>query len=141
TRQAPVNALVRALKWIGGRSAEEVAAVMPPDYALGNAALYQQSVKTNLPTFSRDGRFYRLRRAQGVRCRCRKRRGRRGGGLHQWIRGESAAATVMMARRKLRSFPQKRNLGAAVCSSGSPQRGPRDASVAGCPSRGRAEGG
>ena len=54
-----MNALVRALKWIGGRSAEEVAAVMPPDYALGNAALYQQSVKTSLPTFSRDGRFSR----------------------------------------------------------------------------------
>jgi len=59
TTQALVNALVRALKWIGGRSAEEVAAVMPPDYALGNAALYQQSVKTSLPTFSRDGRFSR----------------------------------------------------------------------------------
>src|SRR5499425_1462586 len=57
--QVLVKAVVRALKWIGGRSAEEVAAVMPPDYALGNAALYQQSVKTSLPTFSRDGRFSR----------------------------------------------------------------------------------
>jgi NitT/TauT family transport system substrate-binding protein len=38
---------------------EEVAAVMPSDYALGNAALYQQSVKTSLPIFSRDGRFSR----------------------------------------------------------------------------------
>jgi len=53
TTQALVNALVRA------RSAEEVAAVMPPDYALGNAALYQQSVKASLPIFSRDGRFSR----------------------------------------------------------------------------------
>jgi NitT/TauT family transport system substrate-binding protein len=59
TTQALVNALVRALKWIGGRSVEEVAAVMPSDYALGNAALYQQSVKTSLPIFSRDGRFSR----------------------------------------------------------------------------------
>ena len=59
TTQALVNALVRGLKWIAPRSAEEVAAVMPSDYALGNAALYQQSVKTSLPTFSRDGRFSR----------------------------------------------------------------------------------
>jgi sulfonate transport system substrate-binding protein len=59
TTQALVNALVRALKWIASRSAEEVAAVMPSDYALGNAALYQQSVKTSLPMYSRDGRFSR----------------------------------------------------------------------------------
>jgi len=59
TTQALVNALVRALKWIASRSAEEVAAVMPADYALGNAALYQQSVKTSLPMYSRDGRFSR----------------------------------------------------------------------------------
>src|SRR6516162_5112862 len=51
TTQALVNALVRALKWIGGRSAEEVAAVMPPDYALGNAALYRQSIETSLPMY------------------------------------------------------------------------------------------
>src|SRR5262249_15103141 len=59
TTQALVNALVRGLKWIAPRSAEEVAAVMPSDYALGNAALYQQSIKTSLPIFSRDGRFSR----------------------------------------------------------------------------------
>jgi NitT/TauT family transport system substrate-binding protein len=59
TTQALVNALVRALKWIASRSAEEVAAVMPSDYALGNAALYQQSVKASLPMYSRDGRFSR----------------------------------------------------------------------------------
>jgi NitT/TauT family transport system substrate-binding protein len=59
TTQALVNALVRALKWIADRPAQEVAAVMPPDYALGNPALYQQSVKTSLPMYSRDGRFSR----------------------------------------------------------------------------------
>ena len=59
TTQALVNALVRALKWIADRSAQEVAAVMPPDYALGNPALYQQSIKTSLPMYSRDGRFSR----------------------------------------------------------------------------------
>src|SRR5262249_47019250 len=57
--RALVNALVRGLKWIAPRSAAEVAAVMPSDYALGNAALYQQSVKTSLPMYSRDGRFSR----------------------------------------------------------------------------------
>ncbi len=105
TTQALVNALVRALKWIAGRSAEEVAAVMPSDYALGNAALYQQSVKTSLPIFSRDGRFSReaaetaYRRAQGVRSRRRQRQDRRGGDLHQRIRREGAGATVMAGRR------------------------------------------
>jgi NitT/TauT family transport system substrate-binding protein len=52
-----VNALVRGLRWIGGRSAEQVAAVMPADYALGNKAIYEQSIKTSLPMYSRDGRF------------------------------------------------------------------------------------
>src|SRR5262249_6620476 len=57
--RARVNGLVRGVKWIAPRSAAEVAAVMPSDYALGNAALYQQSVKTSLPMYSRDGRFSR----------------------------------------------------------------------------------
>jgi len=57
TTQALVNALVRGLRWIAGRSADEVAAVMPPDYALGNKAIYVQSIKTSLPIYSRDGRF------------------------------------------------------------------------------------
>src|SRR5262249_7409398 len=124
TTQALVNALVRALKWIAPRSGEEVAAVMPSDYALGNAALYQQSVKTSLPTFSRDGRFsregdrpayrarralppgggrHRLCRAQGVRSRRRQRQDRRGGDLHQRLRGEGAGATVMAGRHTANS--------------------------------------
>jgi len=57
TTQALVNALVRGLRWIAGRSTEEIAAVMPADYALGNKAIYEQSIKTSLPMFSRDGRF------------------------------------------------------------------------------------
>jgi NitT/TauT family transport system substrate-binding protein len=57
TTQALVNAFVRGLRWIAGRSADEVAAVMPPDYALGNKAIYVQSIKTSLPIYSRDGRF------------------------------------------------------------------------------------
>src|SRR6266511_3896653 len=57
TTQALVNAFVRGLRWIAGRSAEEVAAMMPGDYALGNKAIYEQSIKTSLPMYSRDGRF------------------------------------------------------------------------------------
>ncbi len=57
TTQALVNALLRGLKWIGGRSAAEVAAVMPLEYALGNKAIYEQSIAKSLPMYSRDGRF------------------------------------------------------------------------------------
>jgi sulfonate transport system substrate-binding protein len=59
TTQALVNALVRGLKWIAGRSAAEVAAVMPSEYALGDKALYEQSIGKSLPMYSRDGRFAR----------------------------------------------------------------------------------
>ncbi len=57
TTQALVNAFVRGLKWIATRSADEIAGVMPPDYALGNRAIYAQSIKTSLPMYSREGRF------------------------------------------------------------------------------------
>jgi len=57
TTQKLANAFLRGLKWIASHSAEEVAAVMPPDYALGNAPLYVQSIKNSLPMYSRDGRF------------------------------------------------------------------------------------
>jgi len=57
TTQALVNALLRGLKWIAGRSAAEVAAVMPSEYALGNKAIYEQSIAKSLPMYSRDGRF------------------------------------------------------------------------------------
>src|SRR5262249_28105286 len=40
TVQALVNALVRGLKWIASHPAEEIAGVMPEDYALGNKPLY-----------------------------------------------------------------------------------------------------
>jgi NitT/TauT family transport system substrate-binding protein len=57
TVQALVNAFVRGLRWVSTRSAEEVANVMPPEYALGNKALYIQSIKNSLPMYSPDGRF------------------------------------------------------------------------------------
>jgi NitT/TauT family transport system substrate-binding protein len=57
TVQALVNAFVRGLRWIGAHSAQEIAGVMPADYALGNPAIYVQSIGRSLPMYSRDGRF------------------------------------------------------------------------------------
>jgi NitT/TauT family transport system substrate-binding protein len=59
TVQALVNSFVRALQWIAGHSPDEVADLMPGDYALGNKAVYVQSIKNSLPMYSRDGRFDR----------------------------------------------------------------------------------
>jgi NitT/TauT family transport system substrate-binding protein len=59
TVQALANAFVRGLKWIASHSAEEIAGVMPEDYALGNKPLYIQSIRNSLPMYSSDGRFSR----------------------------------------------------------------------------------
>ncbi len=59
TVQALVNSFVRGLQWIAGHSADEIADLMPGDYALGNKAVYVQSIKSSLPMYSRDGRFER----------------------------------------------------------------------------------
>ena len=40
-----------------GHSPEEIAKMMPEEYALGDKALYLQSIKTNLPAYSPDGKF------------------------------------------------------------------------------------
>jgi NitT/TauT family transport system substrate-binding protein len=57
TIQALVNAFVRGLNWIATHPAEEIADFMPEEYALGNKALYVQSIAKSLPMYSRDGRF------------------------------------------------------------------------------------
>jgi NitT/TauT family transport system substrate-binding protein len=59
TVQALVNAFVRGLHWIQRHSPEEIASVMPEDYALGDRALYIRSIRNSLPTYSSDGRFSR----------------------------------------------------------------------------------
>jgi NitT/TauT family transport system substrate-binding protein len=59
TTQALVNAFVRGLRWMTTHSADEIAAVMPEEYALGNKPLYVQAIKNSLPMFSPDGRFTR----------------------------------------------------------------------------------
>ena len=59
TTQALVTALVRGLKWVQSHSPEEIAKIMPEEYALGNREIYVQSIKTNLPAYSPDGKFTR----------------------------------------------------------------------------------
>ncbi len=59
TAQALVTALVRGLKWIQTHTPEDIAKVMPEEYALGNKEIYIQSIKTNLPAYSPDGKFTR----------------------------------------------------------------------------------
>ena len=57
TIQALVNAYVRGLAFIQSHSPEEIAAVVPDDYALGDKPLYIQAIKNSLPMYSPDGRF------------------------------------------------------------------------------------
>ena len=57
TVQAVVTAFVRALKWIANHSAEEIAKLMPEDYALGNPAIYMRALAASKPMYSPDGRF------------------------------------------------------------------------------------
>jgi NitT/TauT family transport system substrate-binding protein len=57
TAQALVTAFVRGLKWVQSHTPEEIAKVMPEEFALGDKALFIQSIKTNLPAYSPDGRF------------------------------------------------------------------------------------
>jgi NitT/TauT family transport system substrate-binding protein len=57
TVQGLTNAFVRGLKWIAGHSAEDIAKVMPAEYALGNPELYVRSIRSSVPTYSPDGRI------------------------------------------------------------------------------------
>ena len=57
TTQALVNAFVRGLKWIASHSAEEIAALMPPEYALGNSHVYAEAIRASKAMYSPDGRF------------------------------------------------------------------------------------
>jgi NitT/TauT family transport system substrate-binding protein len=57
TIRALVNAFVRGLAFMQSHSPEEIAAVVPEDYALGDKPLYIQAIKNSLPMYSRDGRF------------------------------------------------------------------------------------
>src|SRR3954463_6671245 len=57
TVQALVNAFVRGLKWVQLHNPEEIAKMMPPEYALGDAAVFVESIKANHDAYSPDGKF------------------------------------------------------------------------------------
>ncbi|MFN0317831.1 MAG: ABC transporter substrate-binding protein [Burkholderiales bacterium] len=55
TVQALANAMVRALLWLSKATPEEVVAAVPPEYLLGDRALYLSALKRLKPTYSKDG--------------------------------------------------------------------------------------
>lgn len=57
TVQAVVTAFVRALQWLEKSTPEEIVKLMPPDYSMGNPALYTAAVTASKPMFSADGRI------------------------------------------------------------------------------------
>lgn len=57
TTQRLVNAIVKGLRWMQGRSPAEIAAVLPDAYFAGNKQLYLEALAHSLGMFSPDGRF------------------------------------------------------------------------------------
>lgn len=57
TVQKVVDAFVRGLRWIAGHSAEEIADLMPVEYALGNRPIYVKALDVSKPMYSPDGLF------------------------------------------------------------------------------------
>lgn len=57
TAQALVNAIVRGLRWIQGKSAEEIARSVPESYFAGSREIYLKALDKSLALFSPDGRF------------------------------------------------------------------------------------
>jgi len=55
TVQALTNAIVRALLWLQHHTTEDVLNTVPPEYLLGDRALYAASFERLRPTYSRDG--------------------------------------------------------------------------------------
>lgn len=55
TTQRVVNAFMKALKWIGQASPEDVASAVPEEYLLGNRDLYIQAFKSSKEMYSPDG--------------------------------------------------------------------------------------
>ena len=60
TIQALTTAMVRALRWLQKATPDEVAAVVPPEYLLGDRALYLTALQKLRPTYSKDGRISRV---------------------------------------------------------------------------------
>ena len=57
TVQALTNAIVRALKWLQKATPDEVADAVPPEYLLGDRALYLSAYQKLRHTYSKDGRI------------------------------------------------------------------------------------
>ncbi len=57
TTQAVVTAIVRALRWIGAATPEQIADAVPPAFLGGDRAGYIAALTKNLPILSPDGRF------------------------------------------------------------------------------------
>jgi NitT/TauT family transport system substrate-binding protein len=55
TTQRLVNGLYAALQWLAKATPTEVADTVPPEYLLGDRALYEAAVKASLPSYSRTG--------------------------------------------------------------------------------------
>ncbi len=55
TVQALTNAIVRALLWLQHHTTQDVLNVVPPEYLLGDRALYAASFERLRPTYSKDG--------------------------------------------------------------------------------------
>jgi NitT/TauT family transport system substrate-binding protein len=104
TVQALANALVRGLKWIATHSAEEIASVMPEDYALGKqAALHPVDPQQSADVFARrplqpGGGGDRRDRAQGVRPGRRARQHRHRRDLHRRVRGQGVGGCPIAER-------------------------------------------
>ena len=55
--QKVVDAFVHGLKWISSHSAEDIARLMPEEYALGNRPMYVKALELSKPMYSPDGHF------------------------------------------------------------------------------------
>jgi len=55
--QKVVDAYARGVRWIASHSAEEIAQLMPPEFALGNLPVYIKALAVSKLTFTPDGRF------------------------------------------------------------------------------------
>ena len=55
TVQRLTNAFVKSLKWVNAATPEEIAATVPPEYHLGDKALYLKAVANSKEAYSRDG--------------------------------------------------------------------------------------
>ncbi len=49
--------MVRGLRWMQGKSPEEIARVLPEEYFLGDRELYLKVLRNSLESFSPTGRF------------------------------------------------------------------------------------